>query len=118
MTKPILACQNPYQAADIFRSAGWNIDFSQPVESGDPLVGISLFDHPFLLGITEGYVAAEDISHIGCGVVFYISIPKTEMENVYRSHQSFVTSKLQLQSWEDLTFEAQICGFKFMFASS
>ena len=118
MIKPILACKNPYYAAEKFHSAGWNIDFTQPVESGDPMVGISLFDHQFLLGITEGYVSSEAVSHIGCGVVFYVTVPKTEIENVYQKHKAFVTSKLQMQSWGDLAFEAQIDSFKFMFATS
>lgn len=75
------------------------------------MVGISLFDHQFLLGITEGYVSSEAVSHIGCGVVFYVTVPKTEIENVYQKHKAFVTSKLQMQSWGDLAFEAQIDSF-------
>lgn len=55
MLKPILACTDPYIVAEAFEAVGWHIDFSQPPESGDPLVGISLFDNIILLGITEGY---------------------------------------------------------------
>lgn len=117
MIKPILACDNPYIAAKSFQAAGWSIDFSQPPESGDPLVGVSLFDNQFLLGITEGYVPCNAMPYIGCGVVFYVVIPKSEMENTYRTHKDFRISELQVQSWGDITFEAQICGFKFMFAS-
>ena len=50
MVRPILACENPYKCAKEFIKAGWTVDFSQPPESGDPLVGISLFDNSFLLG--------------------------------------------------------------------
>ena len=117
MIKPILACENQYQIAESFRKAGWSIDFSQPPESGDPLVGISLFDNYFLLGITEGYVPTNALPFIGCGIVFYMVIPESEMENVYRRHRDFITGELQTQSWGDLTFEVEICGFKFMFAS-
>lgn len=117
MIKPILACENPYQVAEVFRGAGWSIDFSQPPESGDPLVGISLFDNYFLLGVIEGYVPNNALPYIGCGIVFYLVIPKSEMENVYRKHRDFITGKLQTQSWGDITFEVEICGFKFMFAS-
>lgn len=56
MIRPILACVDPYKAAEDFATAGWNIDFSQPPESGDPLVGVSLFGNSVLLGVTEGYV--------------------------------------------------------------
>ena len=113
----MLGSENPYQAAESFREAGWSIDFTQPPESGDPLVGISLFDNHFLLGITEGYVPDNAAPYIGCGVVFYVVIPESEMENTCQGHKDFLTGKLQPQSWGDLTFEAKICGFKFMFAS-
>ena len=59
MIRPILACKDPYKAAEEFAAAGWNIDFSQPPESGDPLVGLSLCGNSVLLGVTEGYVADE-----------------------------------------------------------
>lgn len=117
MIKLILACENPYQAAESFRNAGWSIDFTQLPESGDPLVGISLFDNHFLLGITEGYVPSDAIPYIGCGVVFYVVIPESEMENTYRKHKDFLVSKLKTQSWGDLAFEVQICGYKFMISS-
>ncbi len=42
MIRPILACADPYKAAESFAAARWNIDFSQSPESGDPLVGVSL----------------------------------------------------------------------------
>ena len=57
MIRPILACSDPYKTAEQFAAAGWNIDFSQPPESGDPLVGVSLFGNSVLLGVTDGYVA-------------------------------------------------------------
>ena len=53
MIRPILACENPYKAAEEFVAAGWKMDFSQPPESGDPLVGVSLYDNVVLLGVTE-----------------------------------------------------------------
>ena len=54
MIRPILACEGPYAAAEKFVSAGWKLDFSQPPESGDPLVGVSLFGNSVLLGVTGG----------------------------------------------------------------
>lgn len=45
MIRPILACENPYKTAEEFIATGWKIDFSQPPEIGDPLVGISLYDN-------------------------------------------------------------------------
>lgn len=65
MIRPILACKNPYRTAEEFAAAGWKIDFSQPPESGDPLVGVSLFDNKFLLGVTDGYVQDNEKEYIG-----------------------------------------------------
>ena len=65
MIRPILACKNPYRTAEEFVAAGWKIDFSQPPESGDPLVGVSLFDNKFLLGVIDGYVQDNEKEYIG-----------------------------------------------------
>ena len=118
MIRPILACENPYKTAEEFVAAGWKIDFSQPPESGDPLVGISLYDNSVLLGVTEGYVANDVKRYIGCGVEFYLTSPSEDFSIVYESHKKFVSSALEVQTWGDTTFEVEIAGFKFMFTSS
>ena len=68
MIKPIIACINPYKTAESYEAAGWKVDFIQPPESGDPLVGVSLFGNVILLGVTQGYLCEAQIPHIGCGV--------------------------------------------------
>lgn len=118
MIRPILACENPYKTAEEFVAAGWEIDFSQPPESGDPLVGISLYDNSVLLGVTEGYVTNEAKSYLGCGVVFYLTVPKGDFNMVYENHKKVVSSALEVQTWGDTTFEVEISGFKFMITSS
>lgn len=90
MIRPILACENPYKIAEEFVSAGWTMDFSQPPESGDSLVGVSLFDNAFLLGVTDGYVQDNEKEYIGCGVVFYLTVPEGEFNKVYESHKRFI----------------------------
>lgn len=117
MIKPILACENPYITANEFEMAGWNIDFSQPPESGDPLVGISLFDNVILLGVTNGYVEDDKIPYIGCGVELYIDIPKNEIKEVYSKHNRYVIEALQIQPWGDKAFKVEICGFKIMISA-
>ena len=102
MIKPILACENPYQVAESFRDAGWSIDFSQPPESGDPLVGISLFDNHFLLGITEGYVPNNAVPYIGSGIVFYVVIPKSEMEIHIEGIKIILLANFKLKAGETL----------------
>ena len=118
MIRPILACENPYKIAEEFVAAGWKIDFSQPPESGDPLVGISLYDNSVLLGVTEGYVANDIKQYVGCGVVFYLTVPSDDFNTVYENHNRFVASAVEVQVWGDKTFEVEIGGFKFMITSN
>ncbi len=117
MIRPILACIDPYKTAEEFAAAGWNIDFSQPWESGDPLVGISLCGNSVLLGVTEGYVSDNNIPHIGCGVEIYITVPTDQIRQLYNSHLVLKPTKLTVQPWGDTTFEVRIGGYQFMIAA-
>ncbi|MBD5453327.1 MAG: hypothetical protein HDR30_03235 [Lachnospiraceae bacterium] len=117
MIRPILACIDPYAAAKKFASAGWNIDFSQPPESGDPLVGVSLCGNSVLLGITDGYVADNQLPHIGCGVEIYMTVPAEQIQQLYENHLTLKPTKLTLQPWGDMAFEVRIGGYRFMIAA-
>lgn len=117
MIRPILACKDPYKAAEEFASVGWNIDFSQPPESGDPLVGVSLCGNSVLLGVTEGYVANEHIQHIGCGVEIYMTVLAEQIEKIYQNHLMCHPTELTAQPWGDLAFEVKISGYQFMIAA-
>lgn len=118
MVKPILACKNPYEVSELFKKAGWKIEFSQPVESGDSLVGVSLFENTILLGITEGYVKEEDLKHVGCGVEIYITVPREDIQEIYNNHLSLHPTALEMQPWGVQAFEVVIGGYKFMIATS
>ena len=117
MIRPILACIDPYKTAEEFAAAGWNIDFSQPWESGDPLVGVSLCGNSVLLGVTEGYVSDNNIPHIGCGVEIYITVPTDQIQQVYKNHLALKPTKLTVQPWGDTAFEVRIGGYQFMIAA-
>lgn len=117
MIRPILACVDPYKAAEEYASVGWKIDFSQPPESGDPLVGVSLCGNSVLLGITEGYVSGDQLPHIGCGVELYITVPVEQIQQIYNNHLTLSPSKLTVQPWGDLAFEVKIGGYQFMIAA-
>lgn len=118
MIQPILACINPYETAKEFVAVGWKIDFSQPPESGDPLVGISLCGNSVLLGITEGYVAADKLPYIGCGVEIYITVPSEQIQQIYEEHLPINPTELTIQPWGDLAFEVQIGGYQFMISAT
>ena len=117
MIRPILACINPYEAAKEFTAAGWNVDFSQPPESGDPLVGVSLCGNSVLLGITDGYVADDQLPHIGCGVEIYMTVPAEQIQRLYENHLTLKPTKLTLQPWGNMAFEVRIGGYRFMIAA-
>lgn len=117
MIRPILACLDPYKTAEQFAAAGWNIDFSQPPESGDPLVGISLFGNSVLLGVTDGYVADNHIQYIDCGVAIYLTVPAEQIVSIYQNHIIFHPTELTAQPWGDLAFEVKIGGYQFMIAA-
>lgn len=117
MIRPILACTDPYKTAEEFAAAGWSIDFSQPPESGDPLVGISLCGNSVLLGVTDGYVSENQIPNIGCGVVLYITVPDGQIQRIYENHLSLKPTELAVQPWGDKAFEVKIVGYQFMIAA-
>ena len=117
MIRPILACQDPYHTAEVFVRAGWNLDFSNPPESGDPLVGVSLYDNSLLLGITEGYVETEKLDCIGCGVELYLTVPADEIHVIHDKHRMMKPTALMIQPWGDFAFEVSIDNFKFMIAA-
>lgn len=117
MIRPILACIDPYKSAEEFAAAGWKIDFSQPWESGDPLVGVSLCGSAVLLGVTEGYVSDSQLPHLGCGVEIYITVPEEQIQRVYENHLALKPTKLTVQSWGDTAFEVKISGYQFMIAA-
>ena len=118
MIRPILACANPYKAAEEFAAAGWNIDFSQPPESGDPLVGVSLCGNSVLLGVTEGYVPDSQLPHIGCGVEVYMTVPTEQIQRIYENHLALHPTELTVQPWGDAAFEVKIGGYQFMIAAA
>lgn len=117
MIRPILACIDPYVAAEEFAAAGWNVDFSQPPESGDPLVGVSLCGNSVMLGITTGYVADNQLPHIGCGVEIYMTVPDEQIQRIYENHLALKPTKLTVQPWGDMAFEVRIGGYRFMIAA-
>ena len=117
MIRPILACIDPYKAAEEFAAAGWTIDFSQPPESGDPLVGVSLCGNSVLLGVTDGYVSDSQLLHIGCGVEIYMTVPVEQLQQIYENHLVLKPTELMVQPWDDIAFEVKISGYQFMIAA-
>ncbi len=116
MLSPIIACVDPYETAELYKAAGWRIDFSSPPESGDSLVEVSLYDNSVLLGVTEGYVDGKDIPSIGNGVVYYITVPMPVLKQVHEDHRAFFPTDICKKPWGDTVFEVAIAGHRYMIA--
>ena len=50
MLTPILATDDPYEAAAVFVKAGWSLVFQTPRDSGDPLACVALAGAQLMLG--------------------------------------------------------------------
>lgn len=117
MIRPILACIDPYKAAEGFAAAGWNVDFSQSPESGDSLVGVSLCGNSVLLGVVDGYVSDDQLPYVGCGVEIYMTVPADQIQKIHENHLPLNPTKLTVQPWGDMAFEVRIGGYQFMVAA-
>ena len=116
MIRPILATENPYEAAQKFQSCGWHIDFQTPPGSKDPLAGVSIYGNELLLGtMEEKYVDKNARPYIGAGVEIHILIPHQFIHEVYRNHLHLNPSELKKQSWSETGFKFTLLGYRFMF---
>ena len=106
----------PYKTAEKFKRAGWTIVSSNAPDSGDPLVGIELFGSRLMLGIAKGYVNHDRLPYVGCGVEFYIPVPKGELSRLHDLCREFHPSSVEKQPWGDTIFEVKIEGFELMIA--
>ena len=50
MLTPILATDDPYEAAAVFVTAGWSLVLQTPRDSGDPLACVALAGAQLMLG--------------------------------------------------------------------
>jgi hypothetical protein len=118
MITPILATENPHEAAKRFEKLGWNIDFMTPLESDDPISQVSLFSNEILLGtMAEKYVPKEAIPFIGTGVEIHLSIPAKNIISVYENHKVLNPSDLSMQTWGEMAFHVIIEGYRFLVAA-
>jgi hypothetical protein len=115
---PILSTKNPYNAAKIFESLGWNIDFMTPPESDDPICQVSLHGNSVLLGtMEEKYVQKEAIPFVGVGIELHLTVPAADIAKVYENHMKADPSRLMKQAWGETAFHVVIEGYKFLMAA-
>jgi hypothetical protein len=117
---PILATDDPYQAAAAFARAGWSVVFETPADSGDPLACVALAGAQVLLG-TSGptFLPPESRQHKGAGVEFHVTVPAADIGKVHEAHRAHAESatELAVQPWGETAFHATLLGYRFLIAA-
>ena len=119
MLSVILACDDPYQTADLYlERLGWRLVFATPRDSGDPLACVALGDAEIMLGTAEEqFLPAAARAHRGAGVSIYVRLPAdVDMAAVHDRHAAagVVTTPLSRRPWGVLAFDAVIDGYRFL----
>jgi len=119
MLSVILACDDPYETADLYTERlGWRLVFATPRDSGDPLASVALGDAEVMLGTAdEQFLPAAARAHRSAGVSIYIRLPGDEdIAAVHNRHAAagVVTMALGRRPWGVLAFNAVIDGYRFL----
>ena len=120
MLTPILATDDPYEAAAVFVKAGWSLVFQTPPESGDPLACVALAGAQLMLGTSlQEFLPAESRAHKGAGVEFHVTVPDADIGAVYEAHRRHAESvtELAVQPWGEQAFHAVLSGYRFLIAA-
>ena len=120
MLTPILATDDPYQAAEVFVKAGWSLVFQTPRDSGDPLACVALAGARLMLGTSlPQFLPAESRAHKGAGVEFHLTVPSEDIGAVHEAHRQHAESVtgLALQPWGEQAFHAVLLGYRFLIAA-
>jgi hypothetical protein len=117
---PILATEEPYEAAAVFIKAGWALVFETPRDSGDPLACVALAGARLMLGTSlPQFLPVDSRAHKGAGVEFHVTVPSEEISAVYEAHRQYAESvtDLALQPWGEQAFHAVVLGYRFLIAA-
>ncbi len=120
MLTPILATDDPYEAATVFVKAGWSLVFQTPENSGDPLTVVGLAGAQLMLGTSlPQFLSAGSRPHKGAGVEFHLTVPEDDIDAVFDAHRQHADSVTELarQPWGELAFHAVVLGYKFLIAA-
>ena len=120
MLTPILATDDPYEAAAVFVNAGWSLVFRTPADSGDPLACVALAGARLMLGTSlPEFLPAESRAHKGAGVEFHVTVPDADIDAVYEAHRRHAGSVTELteQPWGERAFHAVLLGYRFLIAA-
>jgi hypothetical protein len=117
---PILATDDPYQAAADFVKAGWSLIFQTPRDSGDPArlrrPGRCPADARHLIAAVP---ARPKPRAQGRRVEFHLTVPSEDIEAVHDAHLRHAESVTDLaqQPWGERAFHAVLLGYRFLIAA-
>jgi hypothetical protein len=117
---PILATEDPYEAAGRFAAAGWTLVFQTPRDSGDPLACVELAGAQVLLGnAAPRFLPPESREHRGAGVEFHVSVPASDIGEIFAAHRAHADSLTDLaaQPWGETAFHVTLAGYRFLIAA-
>lgn len=119
MLTPILATEDPYDAAQVFVEAGWTLEFATPRDSGDPLTSVVLHGSSVLLGTSlPAFLPVEARPHRGAGVEFHLTVPASVIDSVHAAHAAVAeATPLVEQLWGERAFHVTLCGYRFLIAA-
>ena len=121
MLSVILACDDPYHAADLFvERLGWRLVFATPADSDDRLACVELGDAQVMLGVaTEEFLAPAARPYRGAGVEVYVRLPgSVRIEDVHGRHaeSGAVTGPLEKRPWGETAFQFEAEDYRFVVA--
>lgn len=122
MLSVFLACDDPYESAKFFNETlGWELKFSTPHDSGDPLACVSLGDAEIMLGPAgECWLPTASADHRGAGVTVYVRLGAAhDIAAIYAKHAKagVTTSVVADRPWGERAFDAVIEGYRFLIAT-
>jgi uncharacterized glyoxalase superfamily protein PhnB len=126
MLSPILACVSVPKAIEYYtQKLGFTLAWSMPPnDKGETeFAGIKLADAEILLGVTEGFVKAEDMTKRGIGIQIYVTLPDSvSIDDLYTTAQkqgAVITRELQTREWGEKAFTVNdLDGYNLMFAQT
>jgi uncharacterized glyoxalase superfamily protein PhnB len=114
MLSPILACADVSQSIDYYtQKLGFELAWRMPPnEKGETeFACVKLGDAEILLGVTEGYVNAEDMDKRGIGIQIYINLPDSlRVDEIYAHAQAqgaIITRAIETRDWGERAFNAK-----------
>lgn len=124
MLSPILACADVMQSIHYYvHQLGFQLAWSiPPNKKGETeFACVKLGDAEILLGITEGFVKAEDMDKRGIGIQIYISLPDPlPIDEVYttaRANGARISRDIQTREWGERAFNVtDLDGYNLMIA--